>query len=79
MIHVMKRIMRSMSVAGVLLVSAVALAQQPGQAPAPPPFRPPTPAAPGKPPLVWNILTALVIGAGVVAVCLIPSKRTHQD
>ncbi len=75
----MKQIMRTMSVAGVLLVSAVALSQQPGQAPPAQPFRPPAPTTSGKPPLVWNILTALVIGAGVVAVCLIPSKRTHQD
>lgn len=76
----MRPITRTLAVAGVLVLSSLALGQQPGgQQPAQQPFRPPQPLQPAKAPLVWNILTAIVIGAGVVAVGLIPSKRTHQD
>lgn len=76
----MRVMRRTLAIVCVVVMTAGAVAQPP---PTPPPaeqrFVPPQPRTPAKPPLIGNILTALVIAAGVIGVCLIPSKRTHQD
>ncbi len=40
---------------------------------------PPRPNPADRAPVVWMILMAAVLGAGVVGTALIPSKRGHQD
>ncbi len=50
--------------------------QDPG---APVSVTPPRPNTADRAPVVWMILMAAVLGAGVVGTALIPSKRGHQD
>jgi hypothetical protein len=40
---------------------------------------PPRPNTADRAPVVWMILMAALLGAGVVGTALIPSKRGHQD
>lgn len=40
---------------------------------------PPSPKRSEDPPVLWNYLFAVILGAGVVAATMIPSKRGHQD
>lgn len=40
---------------------------------------PPRPGTADRPPTIWLILLAALLGAGVVGTALIPSKRGHQD
>jgi hypothetical protein len=63
--------------ASLLVTSTTVLAQ--AAADAPQPLKPPTPGTPDSPPMIWNVLLAVVIVALVVGVSLIPSKRGHQD
>ena len=62
---------------GVCGTPSIAMAQ--GAPKAPEVLKPPTPATPDSPPVIWNyLMLAVVIGlAGGAA--LIPSKRGHQD
>lgn len=77
-----KRFSRWAAVSGMLVVSALAVAQnqpgRPGQAP-PEPLRPPVPKQAAKPPALMNILVAGAIIGGVLVVSLLNSKRGHQD
>jgi len=41
--------------------------------------KPPAPKETPKAPAILNIMLLAVSAAGVIGVCLIPSKRGHQD
>lgn len=65
--------------AAALTLSALPVLAQAAAGDAPAPIKPPTPGTPDSPPMVWNVLLAVIIVGLVVGVSLIPSKRGHQD
>jgi hypothetical protein len=76
-----QRLTSRANIAAVAVVTAAAplLAQSGGKNEPPVEIKPPTPGQPDSPPMVWNVLLAVVIIGLIVGVSMIPSKRGHQD
>ncbi len=72
--------LRGVAVIGAVALGAIAgpaLAQPRGQPP--PVLQPPTTTLDEKPPKLRNYFVLVLIAAGAIGACLIPSKRGHQD
>lgn len=60
-----------MSLAAILMLPAIALAQED--------IAPPAPTLRNSPPAWWGYALLFILLAVVMAVSLMPSKRSHQD